>query len=252
MFIREKSPICPLKDKHHFNPYVMYEMKAVKPTDYTTDTIKVAITDDHVLFRQGVKTALGMKKDIKVIFEADNGMHLLNMLKHIQPDVILLDVSMPIMDGIATLPEVKKLYPNIKIIMLTMHDENTMIAKLMELGANSYLTKNSDSELIYEAIKTCHEQEYFFNALTNKALIDGIRMKRQNEGPYAQDVKLNEKETTVLKLMCEEKSTKEIADIVDLSPRTVEAIRDKLKSKIGAKSTAGLILYAVKNNIIEG
>ena len=77
-------------------------------------------------------------------------------------------------------------------------------------------------------------------------------MKRQNEGPYAQDVKLNEKETTVLKLMCEEKSTKEIADIVDLSPRTVEAIRDKLKSKIGAKSTAGLILYAVKNNIIEG
>ena len=132
-----------------------------------------------------------------------------------------------------------------------MHDEHTMITKLMELGANSYLTKNSDSELIYEAIKTCHEQEYFFNALTNKALIDGLRMKRQDSG-YNQDVKLNDKEVTILKLMCEEKSTKEIADIVDLSPRTVEAIRDKLKSKIGARSTAGLILYAVKHNIIEG
>jgi DNA-binding NarL/FixJ family response regulator len=214
--------------------------------------INVAITDDHVLFRQWVKTSKGMKKEIKIMFEADNGMQLLNTLKHMQPDVILLDVSMPIMDGIATLPEVKKLYPHIKVIMLTMHDESTMIAKLMELGANSYLTKNSDSELIYEAIKTCHEQEYFFNALTNRALIDELKMKRQGEGAYAQDAKLNDKEITVLKLMCEEKSTKEIADIVDLSPRTVEAIRDKLKSKIGARSTAGLILYAVKHNIIEG
>jgi DNA-binding NarL/FixJ family response regulator len=231
----------------------MIEMQVITKTTILSDVINVAITDDHALFRQGVKTALGMKKDIKIMFEADNGMQLLNTLKHMQPDVILLDVSMPIMDGIATLPEVKKLYPHIKVIMLTMHDEHTMIAKLMEMGANSYLTKNSDSELIYEAIKTCHEQEFFFHALTNKALIDGLRMKRQAaEGPYSQDVKLNDKEIMVLRLMCEEKSTKEIADIVDLSPRTVEAIRDKLKSKIGARSTAGLILYAVKNNIIEG
>ncbi|MBI1782041.1 MAG: response regulator transcription factor, partial [Sphingobacteriales bacterium] len=107
----------------------------------------------------------------------------------------------------------------------------------------------SDSEVIYEAIKTCYEQEYFFNALTNKALIDGLRNKRSDDGPS--DVKLNEKEITILRLMCEEKSTKEIADIVDLSPRTVEAIRDKLKSKVGAKSTAGLIMYAVKHNIAE-
>ncbi len=230
----------------------MYAMKTVKPNDQSTDIIKVAITDDHVLYRAGVRTALSMKKDINVIFEADNGMHLLNMLKSLQPDVILLDVQMPIMDGIATLPEVKKLYPDIKIIMLTMHDEHTMITRLMELGANSYLTKNSDSEVIYEAIRTCHEQEYFFNALTNKALIDGLKMKRQNDSMMGHDVKLNDKEITILRLMCEEKSTKEIADIVDLSPRTVEAIRDKLKSKIGARSTAGLILYAVKNNIIEG
>lgn len=230
----------------------MHTVKTTKTKETLADVINVAITDDHVLFRQGVKTALGMKKDIKILFEADNGMHLLNMLKHIQPDVILLDVSMPIMGGIETLPELKRLYPHIKVIMLTMHDEHTMIAKLMELGANSYLTKNSDSELIYEAIKTCHEEEFFFNALTNKALIDGLKMKRQGEGPYAHEVKLNDKEIMVLKLMCEEKSTKEIADIVDLSPRTVEAIRDKLKTKIGARSTAGLILYAVKNNIIEG
>lgn len=215
----------------------------------TANMINVAIADDHVLYRAGVKTALSQKKDIKVMAEADNGMQLLNLMKHIQPDVILLDIQMPIMDGISTLPELKKLYPNVKVIMLTMHDDHSMITKLMELGANSYLTKNSDSEIIYDAIKTCYKQEYYFNALTNKALIDGLRHKRNDDGP--QDVKLNDKELTILRLMCEEKSTKEIADIVDLSPRTVEAIRDKLKSKVGAKSTAGLIMYAVKHNIME-
>jgi DNA-binding NarL/FixJ family response regulator len=217
----------------------------------TGEHIKVAIADDHVLFRTGVKTALSMKKDIRMVAEADNGMQLLTLLKHIQPDVILLDIQMPIMDGITTLPEIKKLYPEVKVVMLTMHNDHSMISKLMELGANAYLTKNSDSEVIYEAVKTVHQQEYFFNALTNKALIDGLRMKRQSESGMPSDAKLTDKEVTILKLMCEEKSTKEIADMVDLSPRTVEAIRDKLKTKTGAKSMAGLVMFAVKSGIIE-
>ena len=134
-----------------------------------------------------------------------------------------------------------------------MMDDHSMITKLMELGANSYLSKTSDSEIIYEAIKTCFEQEYYFNSLTNKALLTNLK-QRNNVVPQKfapQEVNLNDKEMLILKLMCEEKSTKEIADIVDLSPRTVEAIRDKLKVKTGAKSTAGLIMYAVKNNILN-
>lgn len=218
------------------------------------EPIKVIIADDHVLYRAGVKTALSSKKDIKIIAEADNGMHLINLIKTIQADVILLDIQMPIMDGIAALPEVKKLCPQTKIIMLTMVDDNSMITKLMELGANSYLTKNSDSEIIYEAIKTCYEQEYYFNSLTNKALLSNLK-QRNVAAPHqmsaTMDVQLNDKETTILRLMCEERSTKEIADLVDLSPRTVEAIRDKLKVKTGSKSTAGLIMYAVKHKIIE-
>ena len=216
-----------------------------------TEAIKVIIADDHGLFRSGVKTAMSMHKDIKMIAEADNGMQLLSVLKHIQPDVVLLDIQMPIMDGISTLPEIKKLYPDIRVIMLTMHNDHSMITKLMELGANSYLTKNSDPELIYEAIKTVHEEEFFFNQLTNKALIDGLKMKRQAEANLPIDAKLNEKEIAILRMICEEKSTKEIADIVDLSPRTVEAIRDKLKVKTGAKSMAGLVMYAVKSGIMH-
>ncbi|HEV3250993.1 MAG TPA: response regulator transcription factor [Puia sp.] len=213
-------------------------------------TIKVIIADDHALFRAGVKTALSVKKDVELIAEADNGMQLLNLLKHMEPDVVLLDIQMPIMDGITTLPEIRKLYPHIKVIILSMHNDHSMISKLMEIGANSYLTKNSDSETIYNAIKTCYEQEFFFNELTNKALLTGLRTRRAETGS-AQEVNLTEKELTILKLMCEEKTTKEIADLVEISPRTVEAIRDKLKTKTGAKSMAGLVMYAVKNGIIE-
>jgi len=214
------------------------------------DKIKVVITDDHALFRQGVKTALGLRPDIEFIGEAENGMHLLNLLKFLKPDIILLDIQMPIMDGIATLPEVKKLLPDVKVIMLTMHNEITLISKLMSMGANSYLTKDSDSETIYQAIKSCYENEYYFNEFTNRAMLNGLKTQ-QNAPAQNVDAELSDKEVQVLKLMCEEKSTKEIAEIVDISPRTVEAIRDRLKIKTGSKSTAGLILYAVKNGIIE-
>ncbi|GAO44264.1 response regulator transcription factor [Flavihumibacter petaseus] len=212
--------------------------------------IKVAIADDHALFRAGVKTALSAKKDVELIAEADNGMQLLNLLKHIEPDVILLDIQMPIMDGISTLPEIRKMHPGVKVIILSMHNDHSMISKLMEIGANSYLTKNSDSETIYQAIKTCYEQEFFFNELTNKALLTGLRT-RKLEPDTMLDAQLSDKEIRILKLMCEEKTTKEIADIVDISPRTVEAIRDKLKTKTGAKSMAGLVMYAVKKGFVQ-
>jgi DNA-binding NarL/FixJ family response regulator len=212
--------------------------------------IKVAIADDHALFRTGVKTSLSIRKDIQMVAESENGMQLLNLLKHVKPDVILLDIQMPIMDGLTTLPEIKKLYPDVKVIMLSMHNDHSMITRMMEIGANSYLTKDSDSETIYQAIRTCYADDFFFNDLTNKALLNGLRNKRAPE-PEPAEVQLSEKEITILKLMCDEKSTKEIADMVDLSPRTVEAIRDKLKSKTGTKSMAGLVMYAIKAGIVE-
>src|SRR5258705_3933233 len=223
----------------------------MKNPETTSHVIKVAIADDHTLFRSGVKASLTAHKDIHMVAEAENGMQMLNLLKHIQPDVVLLDISMPIMDGLTTLPEIKRLYPGIKVIMLSMHNDHSMISRMMEIGANSYLTKESDSETIYQAIRTCFQQEFFFNDLTNKALLNGLRTKRTVESSIPHDVQLTEKEVTILKLMCDEKSTKEIADMVDLSPRTVEAIRDKLKTKTGTKSMAGLVMYAVKAGIVE-
>jgi DNA-binding NarL/FixJ family response regulator len=223
----------------------------MKNPETTSHVIKVAIADDHTLFRSGVKASLSAHKDIHMVAEAENGMQMLNLLKHIQPDVVLLDISMPIMDGLATLPEIKKLYPNVKVIMLSMHNDHSMISRMMEIGANSYLTKESGAEKIYEAIKQVYENEFFFNELTNKALLSGLRNKTFADAHKPAEVHLNEKEITILRLMCDEKSTKEIADIVDLSPRTVEAIRDKLKTKTGTKSMAGLVMYAVKAGIVD-
>jgi DNA-binding NarL/FixJ family response regulator len=211
--------------------------------------IKVVIADDHALFRAGVKTAMAPYKNIEMVAEVENGLQLIELLSHTTPDVILLDIQMPVMDGIAALSEIRKQYPIVKVIMLSMHNDHTIISKLMEVGANSYLTKNSDSETIYQAIITCHEQEFFFNDLTNKALLNGIRTKRNDAA--VEEASLNAKEIKILKLMCEEKSTKEIAEIVDISPRTVEAIRDKLKTKTGSKSLAGLVLYAIKNGLMN-
>jgi DNA-binding NarL/FixJ family response regulator len=213
--------------------------------------IKVAIADDHTLFRTGVKTALQMRKDIQMVAEAENGMQLMNLLRHIQPDVVLLDIQMPIMDGLTALPEIKKLYPGIKVIMLSFLNDHSVISKMMEMGANSYVTKESGADMIYDAIRAVYENDYYFNDITNKALLSGLRTKRTAEAATPQEVHLSEKEITILKLMCEEKSTKEIADIVDLSPRTVEAIRDKLKTKTGTKSMAGLVLYAVKTGLVQ-
>ena len=136
--------------------------------------------------------------------------------------------------------------------MLTMMEDQSVVTKLMELGANSYLTKTSDSEIIYEAIKTCYEHEFYFNALTNQALLNNLRQKIPSSiALHHEDALLSQKEISVLRLMCEEKSTQEIAIALDLSPRTIEAIREKLKIKTGTKSTAGLVMFAVKNKLLD-
>lgn len=135
------------------------------------------ICDDHSLFREGVKSALLYKPDIHIVGEAVDGMDLLHKLNYIDTDVILLDINMPKMDGMAVLPVLKSndKYKEIKVIILSMHNQMSMISKMMSLGANSYLTKGDDSEMIYDAIVTCHKKDYYFNELTNKSLLNTVK-----------------------------------------------------------------------------
>lgn len=118
-----------------------------------SESINIAIVDDHYLYKKGLKLAFSYYADINVLFDAENGLHLLDQLKKTEPQLILLDLQMSVMDGIAVLPKIKKNYPNIKVIILSMNGEDSMIAKLLALGADSYLTKNADSRAMYKEIK---------------------------------------------------------------------------------------------------
>ncbi|MFZ9718331.1 MAG: response regulator transcription factor [Chitinophagaceae bacterium] len=212
--------------------------------------IHVGITDDHVLYRSGVHAALRVKNDVQVVFEAENGLDLFSKLRRQKTDVVLLDIQMPFMDATNVLPLIRKEHPDIKVIILSMHDHPEIIMQLMELGANSFLTKKADSDTIHQAIKTVHEQGYYFNTHTNQAIINSIHAKNKMLQRHITGIRLRQNELAVLRLMCEEKSTKEIAKLIGLSHRSVESIRDRLKVKLGLKSIAGLVLYAVRNNIL--
>lgn len=139
------------------------------------DTIKVIICDDHFFYRQGVKSWLETKEDIDIIGESEDGLKLIKQLKHVQPDVILLDINMPVMDGSAALAEIKKLYPHIKVVMLTMNDSKQMVLEMLKLGADGYLTKNDDCEEIYNSIVTCKNQGQYITKKNSDILLQSLR-----------------------------------------------------------------------------
>ncbi|MBA2329681.1 MAG: response regulator transcription factor [Bacteroidota bacterium] len=213
--------------------------------------IKVAIADDHKIFRDGIRMALKDKDYLKILWEAEDGKDLMHKLAIKLPDVVLMDIRMPELDGINAIGLIRKEYETVKIIVLTMYDDQEMITKMMEMGANAYLTKTTDPEEIYQAIITCMNDEFYFNDLVNKAVLLKLQYKKNVRQFYPNPVKFSEKEINILKCIAEDKTTEEISKTVFLSPRTIETIRQKMKEKIGAKTIAGLVMYAMRNKLLE-
>ncbi|HYC41089.1 MAG TPA: response regulator transcription factor [Chitinophagaceae bacterium] len=213
--------------------------------------IKVAIADDHKIFRDGIRMALRDKDYLKILWEAEDGKDLMHKLKLKLPDVILMDIRMPEVDGINAISLIRKEYENLKIIVLTMYDDQEMITRMMEMGANAYLTKTTDPEEIYQAILTCMNDDFYFNELVNKAVLLKLQHKKTVRQFYPNPVKLSEKELKILKLIADDKTTEEISKEVFLSPRTIETIRQNMKQKVGAKTIAGLVMYAMRNKLLE-
>lgn len=217
----------------------------------STDPIKVAIADDHKIFRDGIKMALSGKEYLRIIWEAEDGKDLVHKMKIKLPDVLLMDIRMPEMDGVNAISLLRKEYEQVKIIVLTMYDDQEMISKMMEMGANAYLTKTSDPEEIYNAILSCMNEDFYFNDLVNKAVMMKLQHKKAARPFYPNPVKMSEKELRILKLIAEDKTTEEISKEVYLSPRTIETIRQNMKTKVGAKTIAGLVMYAMRNKLID-
>lgn len=215
--------------------------------------IRIAIADDHKIFRDGIKMALAGRANLKMIWEAEDGKDMMHKIGIKRPHVLLMDIRMPEIDGINAIQLIRKEYEDVKIIVLTMYDDQQMISKMMEMGANAYLTKTTDPEEIYQAILTCMNDDFYFNELVNKAVMGKLMQKkslRQHYGTVA-PVSFNEKEVKILQLLAEDKTTEEISKIVFLSPRTIETIRQNMKAKVNAKTIGGLIMYGMRNKIIE-
>jgi DNA-binding NarL/FixJ family response regulator len=217
----------------------------------TGEVIKVAIADDHKIFRDGIKMALSGKKFLKIVWEAEDGKDLMHKMRLKLPDVLLMDIRMPEMDGVNAISLLRKEYEDVKVIVLTMYDDQEMITKMMEMGANAYLTKTTDPEEIYNAILTCMNDDFYFNDLVNKAVLRRLQQKRPAKAFFPNAVNFSEKELKILRLIADDKTTEEISKEVYLSPRTIETIRQNMKTKVGAKTIAGLVMYAMRNKLLE-
>lgn len=211
--------------------------------------IKIVIADDYKIYRDGLKVGLLADENLSVIAEADNGEELMKELETHSPDVIIMDLKMPIMDGMEATKLVRKKYPSIKVLVVTMYDDDKFIIHLMENGANGYLLKNTEPDEIRKSIYAVYENGYYFNDVVNKALLKKLVLKNNLKPSFNQNVELTERELEVLKLICEEKTAAEIAKEIFLSPRSVEGIRQRLIEKVGVRNTAGLVMFAVKSGI---
>lgn len=213
--------------------------------------IKIAIADDYKIYRDGLKAGLSLDENLVVIAEADNGEDLLKELETHAPDVILMDLKMPVMDGMETTKLVRKKYPAIKVLVVSMYEDDKFIIHLMEIGANGYLLKNAEPEEIRKSIYAVHENGYYFNDVVNKALLKKLVLKNNLKPSFNQNIDLTERELEVLNLICEEKTAAEIGKQIFLSPRSVEGIRQRLIEKVGVRNSAGLVMFAVKNGLVD-
>lgn len=213
--------------------------------------ITLAIADDYKIFRDGLKLCFNADENLKVLFEADNGEDLIKELANQQPDIIIMDLNMPLLDGMEATKIIRKKYETIKILVVTMYDNDKFIIHLMENGANGYLLKNADPKEIIKAIYIVYENGYYFNDLVNKALLKKLVIKNNLKPSFNHNIELTEREQEVLKMICEEKTTPEIGKEIFLSPRSVEGIRQRLIEKVGVRNTAGLVMFAVKNGLVD-
>ena len=213
-------------------------------------TIKLGIIDDHKIFRNGLKATLEDCEDLDLILEASNGKELVGLLTDKLPDVLLMDIKMPEMDGIQTATYVHQHYKHIKILALSMFNEDKYIVDMMKAGASGYLLKNAEPEEIIEAISTVYHKGFYFNEHLSITLIKQLVVNDHAEQPNNK-ADLNEREIEVLKLVCQECSNQEIADKIFLSVRTVEGYRARLFEKTNSKNLVGLVIYAIKRGIIS-
>lgn len=215
-----------------------------------TNPIKIALVDDQKLFRSGLRMIISKSERCEVVFEAENGKQFFERLAFEPVDLVILDVEMPEMDGTKTLERIRKEQEHIKVIMLTMHESERLISHLMQAGADGFLLKDEDPKVVIDAIVQVMERGTYFRDYVSQALLKSSRQQQAIDTHQLLGPKLSDREKEVLRLICQEKTSQEIADQLYISVRTVDGHRRNLQEKTGAKNIAGLVMYAVKNGLV--
>ena len=217
---------------------------------YHKGIIKIGLVDDHQLFRAGLEALLKDHEDLKVVLHASNGKELLNQLKRVTPHVILLDIEMPVMDGIETTIALREKHPDIKIIILTMHDEDQLVFELINKGVHGFLLKDKSVEAVVDSIYNVVDKGMYFSEEVKASLLKGARGFVKPEGAGL-NIPLTEREIEITQLVCMQKTSAEIAKLLNVSERTVQTHRLSIHNKTKTKNTAGLVLYALKHNLLK-
>ncbi len=214
--------------------------------------ISIAIADDQKLFRKGMIALLESFDQLTVLFEAENGRDLINKCEEIEvkPAIILLDLAMPEMNGLDALKIIKEKYSSIKIIILSSHEVESFILATIQAGANGYLAKNAEPEEVEKAIMEVYKNDFYFTLPMLEIMRKGLIKKNHVISLNDEDL-LTQREKEILQLICKQMSSQEIADKLFLSSRTVEGHRNNLLLKTNSRNTAGLVLYALKHQLLE-
>lgn len=212
--------------------------------------IKVVLADDHKIVRDGIKLMLEPQPGVDVVAEAENGTDVLNKLEDLEVDLVIMDINMPEMDGVTATRNIKDKYPDIKVLALTMSNDDLHIRQMIQAGASGYIMKSAGRNELKDAIETIMSgKHYFSDEATQSIMMDLVKGKGKSSMP--DPIHITDRELEILELIVKEFTNQEIADKLYISSRTVDAHRRNLLQKTGARNTAGLVKYAFQHNIIS-
>ena len=211
--------------------------------------IKIVIADDHPIFRDGFRVLLRDQNDIQLIGEANNGEELIQLVMKLIPDVVITDIKMPVMDGIDASKFLTQHFPHIKIIALSVFNDDYLVVDMLEAGARGYLLKNTTKQELFEAIKTVASGEVYYCNDTSVKMARLIGLSKFNPYKNKQQPRFSTREMEIMRLICEQFSNKEIAETLHLSIRTIESYREQIFEKTSSKNMVGVAIYAIKHNI---
>lgn len=212
--------------------------------------IKVLVVDDHTIVRDGICALLALAGDIEVVGEAANGNEALNVIRQLNPDVVLMDIAMPVMGGLEATRRINKEFPKVKVLILTQYEDKEYVFPVIESGAAGYISKAAASSELASGIRSVYQGDSYLSPSIARLMVENYQHtagERVTNDPYGQ---LTERERDVLKLIAEGHSTQEIADILVITPKTVEGHKTNLMTKLGIHNRIDLVKYALRKGII--